>query len=55
MFWTELCKGNLKRETGSLLIAAQIVTLRTNYVQARIDKTGMLGRGERERERERER
>ena len=36
--WTRLRKGNLKRETESLLIAAQNNTIRTNYVKARIDK-----------------
>ena len=37
--WTWLRKGNLKRETESLLIAAQNNAIRTNYVKARIDKT----------------
>ena len=37
--WTWLKKGNLKRETESLLIAAQDNDIRTNYVKARIDKT----------------
>ena len=32
-------KGNLKRETESLLIAAQVNALRTNHIKARIDKT----------------
>ena len=36
--WTLLRKGNLKRETESLLIAAQNNTIRTNDVKARIDK-----------------
>ena len=37
--WTWLRKGNLKRETKSLFIAAQNNTIRTNYVKANIDKT----------------
>ena len=37
--WTGLRKGNFKRETESLLIAAQNNTIRTNYIKARIDKT----------------
>ena len=32
-------KGNLKRETESLLIAAQNNTIRTNHIKARINKT----------------
>ena len=36
---TCLRKGNLKRETESLLIAAQNNTVRTNHIKARIDKT----------------
>ena len=32
-------KGNLKRETESLLIAAQDNDIRTNHIKARIDKT----------------
>ena len=31
-------KGNLKRETESLLIAVQNNTIRTNHIKARIDK-----------------
>ena len=31
--------GNLKRETESLLIAAQDNAIRTNHIKARIDKT----------------
>ena len=37
--WTWLKKGNFKRETESLLMAAQNNALRTNYIKARIDKT----------------
>ena len=37
--WTWLRKGNLKRETESLLIVAQENAIRTNYIKARIDKT----------------
>ena len=37
--WTWLRKGNLKRETESLLIAAQGNAIRTNHIKARIDKT----------------
>ena len=37
--WTRLRKGNFKRETESLLIAAQDSALRTNHIKARIDKT----------------
>ena len=37
--WTWLRKGNLKRETESLLIAAQDNAIRTNLIKARIDKT----------------
>ena len=33
--WTWLSKGNIKRETESLLMAA----IRTNHIKARIDKT----------------
>ena len=35
--WTWLRKGNLKRETESLLIAAQDNVIRTNHIKARID------------------
>ena len=37
--WTWLRKGNFKRETESLLMAAQDNTVRTNHIKARIDKT----------------
>ena len=37
--WTWLRKGNFKRETESLLIAAQNNAVRTNQIKARIDKT----------------
>ena len=37
--WTWLRKGNFKRETESLLIAAQDSAIRTNNIKAKIDKT----------------
>ena len=37
--WAWLRKGNFKRETESLLIAAQDNAIRTNHIKARIDKT----------------
>ena len=37
--WTWLRKGNLKRGTESLLIAAQDNAIRTNHIKVRIDKT----------------
>ena len=37
--WTWLRKGNLTRETESLLIAAQDNDIRSNHIKARIDKT----------------
>ena len=37
--WTWLRKGNFKRETKSLLIAAQNNAIKTNQIKARIDKT----------------
>ena len=36
--WTWLRKGNLKRETEFLLIAAQNNAIRTNHIKARINK-----------------
>ena len=36
--WTWLRKGNFKRETESLLIAAQNNTVRTNHIKTRTDK-----------------
>ena len=37
--WTWLRKGNFKRETESLPIAAQNNAIRTNHIKTRIDKT----------------
>ena len=37
--WTWLRKGNFKRETESLRMAAQKNAIRTNHIKARIDKT----------------
>ena len=37
--WTRLKKGNFKRETKSLLMAAQNSAIKTNHIKARIDKT----------------
>ena len=37
--WMWLRKGNLKRKTESLLIAAQNNAIRSNHIKARIDKT----------------
>ena len=37
--WTWRRKGNFKRETESLQIAAQNNAVRTNHIKARIDKT----------------
>ena len=37
--WIWLRKGNFKRETESLLIAAQYSAIRTNHIKARIDKS----------------
>ena len=36
--WTWLRKGNFKRETESLLMAAQNSAIRTNHIKARVDK-----------------
>ena len=36
--WTWLRRGNIKRETESLLIVAQINAIKTNHIKARIDK-----------------
>ena len=36
--WTWLRKGNFKKETESLLIAAQNNVIRTNHIKVRIDK-----------------
>ena len=37
--WAWLRKGNFKRETKSLLIAAQNYAIRTYHIKAKIDKT----------------
>ena len=37
--WTWLRKGNFKRETESLLIAAPNNAIRISHIKARIDKT----------------
>ena len=37
--WAWLQNGDLKRETGSLIVAAQNQSIRTNLVKARIDKS----------------
>ena len=42
--WIWLRKGNLKRETESLQIAAQDNAIRTNHIKARIDKTQQNGK-----------
>ena len=42
---TWLRKGNLKRETESLRIAAQDNAIRTNHIKARIDKTQQNSKG----------
>ena len=38
--WIWLRKGKFKRETESLLKAAQNSAIRTNHIKARIDTTG---------------
>ena len=37
--WAWLRKGDFKRETKSLLIAAQNKAIRTNHIKAKIDET----------------
>ena len=37
--FTWLRKGNIKRETGSLLLTKQNTAIRTNHIKAKIDKT----------------
>ena len=37
--WTWLRKGNLKKETEFLIIAAQNNAIRTDHIKARTDKT----------------
>ena len=36
-------KGNFKRETDSLLIAAENNAVKNNHIKARIDKTQKIG------------
>ena len=43
--WKRLRKGNFKRETESLLIAAQDNDLRTNHMKVRIEKTQIANAG----------
>ena len=38
-YWAWLQNGGLKRETESLIVAAQNQSIRTNIVQANIDKS----------------
>ena len=47
--WTWLRKGKCKRETESLLMAAQKSTLRTNHIKAKIDKTQQNSKCRRQR------
>ena len=42
--WTQLRKGNLKRETESLQLAAQNNPIRTNHIETKIDKTQQNGK-----------
>ena len=42
--WTWIRKGNFKRETESLLMAAQNSAIRTNHSKARIDKTQQISK-----------
>ena len=42
--WTWIRKGNLKRETESLIIAAMDNAIRTNHIKTRIDKTQQNGK-----------
>ena len=44
MTWTWLRKSNLKREPESFLTATQNNAMRTNYVEAKIDKTQQNGK-----------
>ena len=37
--WTWIQNGDLKRETESLIVAAQNQSIRTNLVKAKIDKS----------------
>ena len=39
MYWAWLQNGDLKRETESLIVAAQNQSIRTNLVKAKIDKS----------------
>ena len=39
MIWTLLRKRNFLKETESILTAAQNITIRTNYIKTKIDKT----------------
>ena len=42
--WTWLRKENFKEETESLLMAAQNIAIKTNHINARIDKTQQNGK-----------
>ena len=42
--WMKRKKGNLSKETESILIAAQTNAIRTNYIKARIDTTQQNGK-----------